>query len=179
MNFETTRTFKNLMAAYAGESQARVKYNIYANKAREEGYQQLGDFFDETSHNERAHAEMWLKYIKGGAIKTTNENLIDAKEGEHYEWTSMYKQFAEEAKQEGFTQIANDFALVAKVEEEHEKRYQKLLDVLNSGKVFKKDNSQAWICRNCGHIHDGTDAPAVCPVCKYPQSFFQIKAVNY
>lgn len=179
MDFEQSRTFANLMSAYAGESQARVKYNIYAKQARTEGYEQLGNIFDETSHNEFAHATMWLKYIKGGAFKPTTENLKDAKNGEHFEWSEMYKGFAEEADTEGYKEIAAAFRMVAKVEALHEQRYQTLLDTLQAGKIFKKDSPKQWICLNCGHVHEGAEAPGICPVCKYPQAYFEERCQNY
>jgi len=179
MDFKQSRTYANLLAAYAGEAQARVKYNIYAEKARKEGYQQVGDIFDETSHNERAHAEKWLEYIYEGAIPSTLPNLQDGARGEHYEWSEMYKQFAQEARDEGYPKIAASFELVAKVEKDHENRYNALVGNMQNQQVFKKVTAQKWICRNCGHIHEGAEAPGVCPLCSYPQAFFEVKTDNY
>ena len=174
MELKESRTYANLMSAFAGESQARVKYGIYGEKAREEGYQQIGDIFDETSHNEKAHAELWLKYIHGGSIPSTLPNLQNGVDGEHFEWSQMYKEFAEVAKQEGFPQIALSFEQVAKVEAAHEKRYQALVNDVNGNQVFKKVTSQTWICRNCGFVLEGVEGPPQCPLCKYPQAFFEV-----
>lgn len=178
MEFQQSKTYANLMAAYAGESQARTKYNIYGETARQQGYEQIGDIFDETAHNELAHAREWLKYIHGGEIPATLPNLQTAAEGEHYEWTEMYKKFAEEARQEGYTEIAAKFDLVAKVEEGHEKRYNQFAGDMTAEKTFKKDQPTQWVCRNCGHVHFGATAPTVCPICSYPQSFFEEKKQN-
>ena len=179
MDFRKSKTYNNLMAAYAGESQARVKYELYAAKAKKEGFEQVGALFCETALNERAHAEKWLEYLHDGAIPTTAQNLEDARQGEHFEWSEMYREFAQVAKEEGYNKIAAHFELVAKVEEAHENRYNTLLANLNGQQIFKKVTSQRWICRNCGHIHEGTEAPTVCPLCGYPQAYFEVKADNY
>lgn len=179
MEFKGSRTEANLMAAYAGESQARTKYTIYAEQARKDGYEQLAAIFEETAHNERAHAQQWLEHLHGGSIPATQANLEDGAGGEHYEWSEMYPKFAKEARDEGFTEIAIQMELIAKVEEEHEKRYRQLIENMKNGAVFKKDDKIVWICRNCGHIHVATAAPQICPVCKHQQSFFQQKAENY
>ncbi|HJB25530.1 MAG TPA: rubrerythrin family protein [Firmicutes bacterium] len=175
MDFENSRTKANLYSAFAGESQARTKYNVYADQARKEGYQHLGDLFDTTAANEWAHATMWLKHINGGAIKSTTDNLVDAMAGEHFEWSEMYKEYAQVAKEEGFTQIAAEFELVAGIEKMHEDRYRKMSDDLKQQMVFKKPTSVSWICRNCGYVYEGAEAPKICPVCKYPQAFFEVK----
>ena len=174
-----TKTENNLMAAFAGESQAANKYAYYAAKARSEGYQQLAGIFEETSGNEREHAKLWFKALHGGIVPDTADNLLDAAGGENYEWTDMYKGFAEEAKAEGFTELAALFESVGKIEKSHEERYRTLLENVKAGKVFAKQEKQVWICRNCGHLHDGMQAPEVCPVCVHPQAFFEIRAVNY
>ncbi len=174
-----TKTEQNLMAAFAGEAQARTKYTYYASQAKKEGYEQLSDIFMETAENEKEHAKLWFKALHGGAIGSTAENLKDAAAGENYEWTDMYKGFAEDARNEGFNELAAAFEMVAKVEKEHEERYLKLLKNLEEGKIFLKDGTVAWKCRNCGHIHIGVSAPALCPVCKHPQSYFEVRAENY
>ena len=173
MEFKQSRTYANLMAAFAGESQARNKYNMYAQVARQQGYQEIGDIFDKTAHNEMAHAKEWLKYLQGGELGQTLANLEDAAAGEHYEWTQMYKQFAEEARAEGYKEIAAKFELVAKVEDEHEKRFNRFINTMNAQQIFKKEQPTQWICRNCGHIHEGPQAPNVCPICAHPQAFFE------
>lgn len=167
------------MAAYAGESQATNKYRYYASKARKDGYQQIGDLFDETANNEKEHAKIWFKLIHGGSVPGTQENLKDAAAGEHYEWTDMYAGFAETARQEGFDHIAFLFEHVGKIEKEHEERYLKLLSNVENGIVFSREGDTIWKCSNCGHIHVGPKAPEVCPVCTHPQSYFEIKADNY
>jgi rubrerythrin len=177
MELTGSKTEQNLMTAFAGESQARNKYTFYASQASKEGYEQIAGVFLETANNEKEHAKIWLKYLDG--IKGTAENLKSAAGGEHYEWTEMYKGFAEEAKNEGFTEIAGLFELVADIEKSHEERYQKLLGNFNDGKVYLKDSTVIWLCRNCGHIHVGKSAPTICPVCKHPQSYFEVKADNY
>ena len=174
-----TKTEKNLLAAFAGESQARNKYTYYASKARSEGYQQIAGIFEETAGNEREHAKLWYKALHGGEVPDTVANLLDAAEGEHYEWTDMYKGFAEEAKAEGFNELAAQFEAVGKIEKSHEERYRTLLANVKENKVFSKQEKQVWICRNCGHLHDSANAPKMCPVCVHPQSFFEIRAVNY
>lgn len=179
MSLKGTKTEKNLLAAFAGESQARVKYEFYASKAKKEGYEQIAAFFRETSENEKEHAKIWFKLLSGGSILSTDDNLNDAAEGENYEWTEMYKTFAEEARAEGFDDIAELFEGVAKIEKEHEERYNKLLKNLGEDKVFKKDDTVVWHCRNCGHLHVGKDAPDVCPVCDHSKAYFEMKAENY
>ena len=174
-----TKTEKNLMEAFAGESQARNKYTYYASKAKKEGYEQLAAIFLETADNEKEHAKMWFKLLHDGGIPTTAENLKDAAEGENYEWTDMYDRMAKEAKEEGFDRIAYLFEAVGKIEKEHEERYRKLLANVEGDLVFSRDGEKIWKCRNCGHICIGKQAPALCPVCEHPQSFFEIKAENY
>ena len=179
MELKGSRTEANLMAAFAGESQARNKYTYYASKARKDGYEQIAAIFEETANNEKEHAKMWFKELHGGDIPTTAENLLDAAEGENYEWTDMYAEFAKVAHEEGFERIAYLFEGVAAIEKEHEERYLKLLDNVKEGKVFDCGEVKVWKCRNCGHIHVGKTAPAVCPVCSHPQAYFEIKAENY
>ena len=179
MELKGSKTEQNLMAAFAGESQARNKYTYYASKAKKEGYEQIAAIFEETAANEKEHAKMWFKLLKGGDIPTTTENLKDAAEGENYEWTDMYAGFAKTAKEEGFDRIAYLFEEVGKIEKEHEERYKKLLENVEDGLVFSRDGDKIWKCRNCGHICIGKEAPAVCPVCAHPQSYFEIKAENY
>jgi rubrerythrin len=174
-----TKTEKNLQAAFAGESQARNKYSYYASQAKKDGYQQIAAIFDETADNEKEHAKMWFKLLHGGKIPTTTVNLKDAADGENYEWTDMYEQFANEAEEEGFVEIAEKFRLVGAVEKEHEERYRKLLKNIEEKVVFSKSGDAIWQCRNCGHICIGKVAPEVCPVCDHPQSFFQVKPENY
>lgn len=173
-----SKTEANLMAAFAGESQARNKYTYYASKAKKEGYEQIANLFLETANNEKEHAKIWFKLLNEG-IGTTAENLADAAAGENYEWTDMYAGFAKEAKEEGFDKIAALFEGVAKIEKEHEERYRALLANVEGGKVFIKDEIVVWQCANCGHIHVGEKAPEVCPVCAHPQAYFQILAKNY
>lgn len=177
MELKGSRTEQNLIAAFAGESEARNEYTYYASKARKEGYIQIANLFEETAANEKEHAKLWFKLIHG--IGTTEENLKDAAAGEHYEWTEMYATFAKEAREEGFTQIAAMFEGVAKIEKEHEERYLKLLENVEKGLVFSKDGDTIWVCTNCGHIHIGKTAPQVCPVCAHPQGYFEVKAENY
>ena len=177
MDLKNSRTWKNLEAAFAGESQARNKYTYYASVAKKEGYEQIAAIFQETADNEKEHAKMAFKFMDG--IGDTKANLKDAAAGENYEWSIMYKEFAEVAREEGFDEIADFFERVAKVELEHEKRYLALLKNLEEGKVFKKDEPVKWHCRNCGHIEEGTEAPELCPVCRHPQAFFQLHAANY
>lgn len=178
MNLKGSKTEQNLMAAFAGESQARNKYTYYASKAKKEGYEQIARLFLETADNEKEHAKLWFKLVNGG-IQDTAANLADAAAGENYEWTDMYATFAKEAKEEGFEEIARLFEGVAAIEKEHEERYRKLLQNLNEGKVFKRGEVVVWKCANCGHIHIAKEAPTVCPVCAHPQAFFEIKAENY
>jgi len=172
-----TQTEKNLWAAFAGESQARNKYDYFAGVAKKEGYEQIMGIFEETARNERAHAKLWFKYLDG--ISTTDENLKAAAQGEHYEWTEMYKEFAETARKEGFDEIADKFEGVLVVEKRHEERYMKLLKNVEEKKVFAKEEEQVWICRNCGHIHTGKEAPGVCPVCDHPRAHFELHCTNY
>ncbi len=174
-----TKTEKNLQEAFAGESMARNKYTYFASKAKKDGYEQIAAIFEETAANEKEHAKLWFKYLEGGAVKDTISNLKDAAMGENYEWTNMYARMAEEAEEEGFTEIANRFRLVAAIEKHHEERYKKLLDNMEKGIVFSRDDDRIWICRNCGHIVIGKVAPEVCPTCNHPKSYFEIKAENY
>ena len=178
MELKGSKTEENLLAAFAGESEARNKHTYYASKARKEGYVQIANIFEETAANEKEHAKMWFKLLKGG-IGTTAENLADAAAGENYEWTDMYATFAKEAREEGFDEIATLFEGVAAIEKEHEERYKKLLENVEKGLVFSKDGDTIWQCSNCGHICIGKQAPEVCPVCAHPQSYFQVKAENY
>ena len=177
MELKGSKTEANLKAAFAGESQARNKYTYFASKAKKEGYEQIAAIFEETANNEKEHAKMWFKEL--GGIGTTAENLKAAAEGENYEWTDMYDEFAKTAKEEGFDRIAYLFEAVGKIEKEHEERYKKLLEKVEEGKVFEAGEVKIWKCRNCGHIVVGTSAPEVCPVCNHPQSYFEIKAENY
>lgn len=179
MELKGSKTEQNLMTAFAGESQARNKYTYFASKARKDGYEQIAAIFEETANNEKEHAKLWFKELNGGDIKSTAENLLAAAEGENYEWTDMYDEFAKVAEEEGFTSIAAKFRAVAAIEKEHEERYRKLLKNVEEGLVFSKDGDKIWICRNCGHIHVGKDAPNVCPVCNHPQSFFEVRSENY
>lgn len=174
-----TKTEKNLEEAFAGESMARNKYTYFASKARKDGFEQIADIFEETAANEKEHAKMWYKYLNGGTISNTETNLQSAAEGENYEWTDMYSRMAEEARAEGFTDIAEKFEGVAAIEKEHENRYRKLLANVRDKKVFSKDGDAVWQCANCGHIVIGKEAPRVCPVCSHAQSYFQVKAENY
>ena len=179
MELKGSKTEANLMAAFAGESQARNKYTYYASKAKKDGYEQIAAIFEETANNEKEHAKMWFKELHGGDVPTTTENLKDAADGENYEWTDMYETFAKEAEEEGFTQIAAKFRMVAAIEKHHEEKYRKLLKNIDDEVVFSRDEDKIWICRNCGHVVIGKKAPGVCPVCAHPQSFFEIKADNF
>lgn len=174
-----TKTEQNLQEAFAGESMARNKYTFYAKKARKDGYQQIADIFEQTAHNEMAHAKLWFKILHGGEIPETLDNLEDAAGGEHFEWTDMYARMAMDAREEGFTQIAALFTMVGKIEQEHEERYRKLISNIEGGLVFSRDEDTIWQCMNCGHIVIGKKAPAVCPVCSHSQAYFEIKAQNY
>lgn len=174
-----TKTEKNLMDAFAGESQARNKYSYYASKARKDGYEQIAAIFEETANNEKEHAKLWFKLLHGGEVPDTMANLRDAADGENYEWTDMYDRMAAEADEEGFTAIANRFRAVAAIERHHEERYRRLLQNIEEGIVFSRDGDCVWICRNCGHIVIGPKATAACPVCAHPQSFFELRAENY
>ena len=184
MELKGSKTEKNLLTAFAGESQARNKYTYFASTAKKEGYEQIAAIFEETANNEKEHAKMWLKTLFGGDIKdslkvNTMEALKLAAEGENYEWTEMYAEMAKDAKEEGFDKIAYLFEEVAKIEKTHEERYNKLLEAVKEEKVFKSETPKMWVCRNCGHVHYGDEAPKVCPVCAHPQSYFEIKAENY
>lgn len=174
-----TKTEKNLMDAFAGESMARNKYTYFASKARKEGYEQIAALFVETAGNEKEHAKMWFKYLEGGEIGDTLSNLKAAAEGENYEWTDMYDRMAKEAEEEGFKEIAAKMRMVGAIEKHHEERYRKLLKNIEDAVVFSREGDCVWVCRNCGHIVVGKKAPKVCPVCLHPQSFFEIKAENF
>ena len=178
-NLKGTKTEKNLMEAFAGESQARNKYTYFAGKAKKEGYEQIAAIFEETAGNEKEHAKIWFKLLCGGAVPSTIENLKAAADGENEEWTAMYKRMADEAREEGFTDIAGLFTMVGHIEKEHEERYRKLLKNIEDGSVFAKKQKSVWICRNCGHIIDNASAPQKCPVCDHPQAYFELRAVNY
>ncbi|MCI5845385.1 MAG: rubrerythrin family protein [Oscillospiraceae bacterium] len=174
-----SRTEANLMAAFAGESQARNKYTYYASKAKKDGYVQIAQIFEETAANEKEHAKIWFKLLHGGQVPETLDNLQDAAGGEHFEWTDMYREFAEQATEEGFDQIAYLFQEVGKIEKMHEERFRKLISNIEGNCVFSKDGDTIWECANCGHIHIGKRAPEICPVCSHPQAYFQVKAENY
>ena len=173
-----SKTEANLLTAFAGESQARNKYTYYASKAKKDGYEQIAELFTETANNEKEHAKIWFKLLHGG-IGDTLDNLKDAAAGENSEWTDMYAGFAKEAREEGFTEIAALFEAVAQIEKEHEERYLKLAQNIQDGTVFERPEIVIWKCANCGHIHVGTKAPDVCPVCAHPKAYFQLKAENY
>lgn len=179
MELKGSQTEKNLNTAFAGESMATNKYSYYASKAKKEGYEQISAIFTETSGNEREHAKLWFKYLHGGDVPATTVNLVDAAAGEHYEWTDMYKGFAETARAEGFSEIATKFERVAAIEQKHEERYRKLTENLENGSVFKKEEDVVWMCRVCGHLHYGKKAPEKCPTCSHPQAFFEVRCVNY
>ena len=174
-----TKTEKNLMEAFAGESQARNKYTFYASKAKKEGYEQISALFTDTAANEKEHAELWFKYLHGGAVPTTINNLKEAAGGENYEWTDMYSRMAKEAYEEGFDEIAKVMEGVAAIEKTHEERYLALLKNIEEKKVFEKEDVIVWECRNCGHLHVGKEAPEICPVCAHPQAYFMVQAKNY
>lgn len=174
-----TKTEANLMAAFAGESQARNKYTYYASKAKKDGYEQIAELFTETANNEKEHAKIWFKLLHDGNVPDTVANLKDAAEGENYEWTDMYARMAREAREEGFEELAVKFELVAKVEAAHERRYLKLLESYKNDKTFKDDAPLGWKCRNCGYIHEGPEAPEVCPCCAHPKAYFERKVENY
>ena len=179
MELKDSKTFENLQTAFAGESQARVKYEFYASQAKKDGYEQIAAFFTETSANEKEHAKLWDKAMHGGKVGPTTENLKMAAEGENYEWTDMYAGFAKTAEEEGFEQIAAQMRGVAAIEKEHEERYLALLKNIEQAQVFSRVGEQVWICRNCGHVHVGPTAPVVCPVCAHPQAYFELRAKNY
>lgn len=177
MELKGSKTEQNLMAAFAGESQARNKYDYYASKAKKDGYEQIAAIFQETANNEKEHAKMWFKLFHG--INATIDNLVDAAAGENYEWTEMYKDFARIADEEGFHDIAEKFRGVAAIEKTHEERYKKLAENIESGEVFARLDENVWVCRNCGHIHIGKTAPQICPVCAHPQAYFELRNNNY
>jgi len=179
MELKGSKTEQNLKAAFRGESEARNKYTFFASKAKKDGYEQIASIFEETAENEKEHAKMWYKELNGGSIPSTIDNLKVAAEGENYEWTDMYADFAKTAKEEGFDRIAFLFESVGEIEKEHENRYRKLIENIENGLVFSKDGDRIWKCRNCGHIVIGKSAPDVCPVCSHPQSYFEIKSENY
>ena len=179
MELKGSKTEQNLLTAFAGESQARNKYTYFASKAKKDGYEQIAAIFEETANNEKEHAKMWFKELNGGEVPSTVDNLKAAADGENYEWTNMYDEFARVAEEEGFKDIARKFRGVAAIEKEHEERYRKLLKNIEDEVVFSKDEDVIWICRNCGHVVIGKKAPLVCPVCNHPQSYFEVKAKNY
>ena len=179
MELKGTKTEKNLMEAFAGESQARNKYTYFASKAKKEGYEQIAAFFEETANNEKEHAKLWFKYLSGGDVPTTAANLKAAADGENFEWTDMYARMAKEAREEGFDEIAAKFEGVAKIEKHHEERYRALLNKVENKKVFEASEDKIWICRNCGHVHIGKTAPGACPVCAHPQSYFEVSNETY
>lgn len=179
MNLKGTKTEKNLQEAFAGESQARNKYTYYASKAKKDGYEQIAAFFEETAGNEKEHAKMWFKYLHDGSVPSTIENLKDAAAGEHGEWTEMYARMAKEAREEGFEEIARKFELVGDIEKRHEERYLALLKNIEDKTVFAKNEEKMWICRNCGHVHIGKEAPEKCPTCDHPQSYFEVLNNNF
>lgn len=174
-----SKTWKNLQIAFAGESQAAVKYGFFASKAKKDGFEQISAIFNETSENEKEHAEIWFKYLHGGSMASTSENLEAAAEGENYEWTDMYNNFSAEAREEGYDEIAAKFDLVAGIEKEHEARYLKLKANVESDMVFKSDKVTVWKCRKCGYVYTGESAPEKCPVCGHEQAFFELRAMNY
>jgi len=178
-NLKGTKTEKNLMEAFAGESQARNKYTYFASKAKKEGFEQIAAIFEETAGNEKEHAKIWFKLLCGGELPGTADNLKAAAAGENGEWTEMYKRMAAEAREEGFNTIAVLFDAVSAIEKEHEERYLKLLQNVKDGSVFAKKEKSVWICRNCGHIVDAVNAPNKCPVCDHPMAYFELRAVNY
>lgn len=177
--YSGTKTEENLKKAFAGESEARNKYTFYASKAKKDGYEQIAAIFTETADNEKEHAKMWYKELHGGEVEDTETNLEAAADGENYEWTDMYKGFAETAREEGFEDLAKKFEEVALIEKSHEERYRRLLSNVREKKVFSKDGEAIWVCRNCGHVVIGKSAPEVCPVCNHPQAYFELKASNY
>ena len=177
MELKGSKTEQNLMTAFAGESQARNKYTYFASVAKKEGYEQIAEIFTETADNEKEHAKMWFKELKG--IGTTAENLLHAAEGENYEWTDMYAKFADEAEEEGFKILAMKFRMVAAIEKSHEERYRKLLNNVEMQQVFAKSDEVMWVCRNCGHLVIGKKAPEVCPVCAHPKAYFEVRKENY
>ena len=179
MELKGSKTEKNLQEAFAGESQARNKYTYFASKAKKDGYEQIAAIFEETAANEKEHAKIWFKYLNGGAVPDTAANLAAAADGENFEWTDMYARMAKEAREEGFEEIAKKFEMVGAIEKTHEERYRVLLAKVEGSLVFSRDGDAIWECRNCGHIVVGKAAPAVCPVCDHPQSYFMVRATNY
>ncbi len=179
MELKGSKTEKNLQTAFAGESQARNKYTYFASQAKKEGYNQISKIFEMTANNEKEHAKIWFKLLEGGAIGNTLDNLKAAAEGENYEWTDMYARFAKEAREEGFNDIAFLFEKVALIEKEHEERYKKLYENIVNNRVFEKEEKTTWECANCGHIYVGEKALEICPVCKHPKSYFEVRATNY
>lgn len=179
MEFKGSKTEKNLWEAFAGESQARNKYTYFASKAKKEGFEQISAIFNETANNEKEHAKLWFKYLHGGAVPSTAENLKDAAAGENYEWTDMYARMAKEAREEGFDEIAETMEGVLEIEKSHEERYNALLSNLEDGTVFDKSEETLWECLNCGHLHRGKSAPEICPVCKHARSYFEVRKENY
>ncbi len=179
MNFADSQTFKNLQEAFAGEAQAYTKYSAWASKAKKDGYVQIGNIFQETADNEFEHAKLWLKALEGGDLKDTASNLDSAAAGENYEWTTMYKEFAETAREEGFTELATKFEMVAKIEKHHEERYRRLNERVKASTVFVREMKKAWICLECGNIVYGEEPPAICPVCDHPQAYFQLLIPDY
>ena len=179
MEFKGSKTEQNLMTAFAGESQAHVKYGYYASQAKKDGYNQIGAIFTETAGNEKEHAKLWFKALHGGKVPKTMENLRDAAAGENYEWTEMYAEFAKTAKEEGFDRLAMQFEEVGKIEKEHEERYRALIANIENDRVFKREEKKVWICTNCGKIVVAEEAPEKCPVCDHPQGYFELKVINY
>lgn len=179
MDLKGSKTWENLQTAFAGESQAHTKYQYYASKAKKDGYEQIAEIFLETSRNEKEHAKLWFKYLHDGDVPDTLTNLNDAADGENYEWTDMYDEFAKVADEEGFKEIAAKFRMVGAIEKHHEDRYRKLIGNVEDGLVFSRDGDRTWICRNCGHIVIGKNAPEICPVCAHPKSYFELRAENY
>ena len=179
MDLKGSKTWENLQEAFAGESQAHTKYQYYASKAKKEGYVQISNIFLETSKNEKEHAKLWFKYLHDGDVPDTITNLNDAVDGENYEWTDMYDEFAKVAEEEGFKEIAAKFRMVGAIEKEHEERYRKLIGNVEGGLVFSRDGDRTWICSNCGHIVIGSKAPEICPVCAHPKAYFELRAENY
>ena len=179
MELKGSKTEQNLLKAFAGESEARNKYTYFASKAKKDGYEQIAAIFEEAAGNEKEHAKMWFKELNGGSIPSTIDNLEAAANGENYEWTDMYEDFAKTAEEEGFIELAKKFRAVGEIEKHHEERYRKLLKNIEDKIVFSKDGDTVWICRNCGHVVIGKNAPEICPVCAHPQSYFEEKANNY
>lgn len=178
-NFKNSKTYDNLKTAFAGESQARVKYQFFASRAKKDGYEQIAEIFTETSDNEKEHAKLWYKYLNDGTVADTRTNLEIAAAGEDYEWTDMYKEFARIAREEGFDEIADKFDGVGAIEKEHEERYRKLIKNIDDDVVFKSEKVTVWKCRNCGYTFVGNEVPEVCPVCAHPRAYFELRAINY